>query len=85
MENNILKENGGVASFVNGKLVDDFKTIRTGVVSIDGDSSADIGELVLRDREMLSENGIIIISATLEKHGKQILAGPEVLTRGFIY
>ena len=34
---------------------------------------------------MLSENGIIIISATLEKHGKQILAGPEVLTRGFIY
>lgn len=84
-ENIILKENGGVASFVNGKLVDDFKTIRTGVVSIDGDSSADIGELVLRDREMLSENGIIIISATLEKHGKQILAGPEVLTRGFIY
>ena len=84
-ENIILKENGGVASFVNGKLVDDFKTIRTGVVSIDGDSSVDIGELVLRDREMLSENGIIIISATLEKHGKQILAGPEVLTRGFIY
>ena len=84
-ENIILKENGGVASFVNGKLVDDFKTIRTGIVSIDGDSSADIGELVLRDREMLSENGIIIISATLEKHGKQILAGPEVLTRGFIY
>lgn len=84
-ENIILKENGGVASFVNGKLIDDFKTIRTGVVSIDGDSSSDIGELVLRDREMLSENGIIIISATLEKHGKQILAGPEILTRGFIY
>ena len=34
---------------------------------------------------MLSNNGIIIISATLEKKGKQILAGPEVLTRGFIY
>ena len=84
-ENIILKENGYVATFENGVLVDNFKPIHTGVVSIDGESSDDIGELVLKDREMLSDNGIIIISATLEKKGKQILAGPEVLTRGFIY
>ena len=84
-ENIILKENGYVASFVDGKLVDDFKQVHTGVISIDGDSSDDIGELVLKDREMLSNNGIMIVSATLDKKTKQIIAGPEILTRGFVY
>ena len=85
-ENIILKENGYVASFVNGKLVqNEFLRMPCGAVSIDGDSSDDIGEIVLRDREMLSENGIIIISATLSKKEKKLLAGPEILTRGFVY
>ena len=85
-ENIILKENGYVASFVNGKLVNnEFMKIPCGDISIDGDSSDDIGEVVLRDREMLSDNGIIIISATLSKKGKNLLAGPEILTRGFVY
>lgn len=84
-ENIILKENGFVASFEDGKLINDFRQIKTGIVCIDGESSDDVGELVLKDREMLSENGIIIISATLDKRNKQILAGPEILTRGFIY
>ena len=84
-ENIILKENGYVATFQDGNLVDNFKPIHTGVISIDGESSDDIGELVLRDREMLSENGIIIVSATLDKKTKQLLAGPEIMTRGFVY
>lgn len=84
-ENIILKENGYVATFENGKLVNNFKPVHTGVISIDGESSDDVGELVLRDREMLSDNGIIIISVTLDKKNKQILAGPEILTRGFVY
>ena len=84
-ENIILKENGYVACFVDGKLIDEFKQVHTGVVSIDGESSDDVGELVLKDREMLSNNGIIIISITLDKRSKQILSGPEILTRGFVY
>ena len=48
----------------------------------DGD---DIGEVVLKDREMLSDNGIMIISVTLNKQTKEIMAGPEILTRGFVY
>ena len=83
--NIILKENGDVASFEDGLLVDNFEHIKTGVISIDGESSDDIGELVLKDREMLSNNGIIIISATIDKKNKQILAGPDILTRGFVY
>ena len=48
-------------------------------------SSDDIGEVVLKDREMLSDNGIMIISVTLNKQTKEIISGPEVLTRGFVY
>ena len=84
-ENIILKQNGEVVSFVDGELVDNNKTIPCGSILIDGDSSDDIGEIVLRDREMLSDNGIMIISATLSKKNKELLSGPEVLTRGFIY
>lgn len=84
-ENIILKENGYVATFENGKLIDNFNAVHIGVVSIDGDSSDDIGELVLRDRELLSNNGIVIISATLDRKNKALVAGPEILTRGFIY
>ena len=41
--------------------------------------------MVLRDREILSDNGIMIISVTLNKQTKEIISGPEVLTRGFVY
>ena len=84
-ENIILKENGYVAEFDNGKLVDNFDRIPCGEISIDGDNSDDIGEVVLKDREMLSLNGIIVVAATLNRKNKQLLAGPEILTRGFVY
>ena len=71
--------------FKNGKLVESYEKIKIDEILIDGKSSKDIGELVLKDRELLSENGIVIICATLNKKTKEIIAGPEVLTRGFIY
>ncbi len=85
-ENILLKQNGDVVTFVNGVL-DDKQTlhIETDELLIDGNTSDDIGNLVLKDREMLGENGIVILSCTLSKETKEIVAGPEVLTRGFIY
>lgn len=84
-DNIILKQNGDVTLFINGKLTDNKEHIDVDDILIDGKSQGDIGELVLKDREMLGENGIVIISATIDRQTKQILAGPEVLTRGFIY
>lgn len=84
-ENILLKQNGDVVTFVNGKLVETFERVEVDEILIDGKSQDDIGELVLKDREMLAENGIVIVSATLSKASKEILAGPEILTRGFIY
>lgn len=84
-ENILLKQNGDVVEFVNGKLTHNMEHIDVDDVLIDGKSQGDIGELVLKDREMLGENGIVIISATIDRQTKKLLAGPEVLTRGFIY
>ena len=84
-ENIILKLNGDVATFVDGELTEDIEHIKVDEVLIDGKSQNDIGELVLKDREMLAENGIVIVCCTLNKDTKEIVAGPEVLTRGFIY
>jgi len=84
-ENILLKLNGDVALFENGNLKECFEKVSNGSISIDGKSSDDVGELVLKDREMLSNNGIMIVSVTIHKKTKKILSGPEILTRGFIY
>ena len=84
-ENIILKENGDVVEFVNGELTDKKEHIDIDQILIDGKNQGDIGDLVLKDREMLSENGIVIISCTLDRQSKDIVGGPEILTRGFVY
>ena len=84
-ENIILKQNGEVVTFEDGNLVNTAENIKVNDVLIDGKSNDDIGELVIKDREMLSENGIVLISAVVDKKQKVLLVGPEVTTRGFIY
>ena len=84
-ENILLKLNGDVVTFNKGKLIEDTSSIKVDDILIDGKTAGDVGELVLKDRELLSENGIVLVSATLDKTNKKVLAGPEILTRGFIY
>ena len=84
-ENILLKQNGDVVSITDGKLDNKFDHINCEPILIDGDMPDDIGEIVLKDRELLKDNGIVIVSVTLNKVNKKILAGPEILTRGFIY
>ena len=85
LENIFLKENGDVVELVNGKNIDSKAKVEVDENLIDGTSNEDVGNLVLKDREMLGENGIVIVSCTLDKTTKEILGGPELLTRGFIY
>lgn len=84
-ENIVLKQNGDVVKIEGGSLVECFDHINVDDIFIDGNSSDDIGDLVIKDREILSENGIVLISATISKKDKVLLVGPEVTTRGFIY
>ena len=84
-ENIILKLNGEVATFIDGKLAKKTDLIEADELLIDGTKSDDIGDLVLKDRELLSKNGIVIVSATIDRKTKKIVASPQILTRGFIY
>lgn len=84
-ENIILKQNGEIVEIINGEKTENQEKIKVNDCLIDGKSSDDVGELVIKDREMLSENGIVLISATISKQDKVLLVGPEITTRGFIY
>ena len=83
--NIILKENGYIATFEDGKLVDNYEHVFVDDILIDGKSSEDIGDVVLKDRELLSSNGLVVVSSTLNKKDKQILINPEIITRGFVH
>ena len=83
--NIILKQNGEAAIFESGVLTDKKEIVKINETLIDGSMGEDVGELVIKDREVLGENGIVLVSASLSKKTKEILVGPEVTTRGFIY
>lgn len=59
--------------------------IHTGAVMVDGLGVGDVGNIVLRDRQHLAEDGIIIVVMTLEAGSGQVLAGPDIVSRGFVY
>lgn len=59
--------------------------VHTGAILVDGLGVGDVGNIVLRDRQNLAENGIIIVVLTLEKYTGQLVAGPDIVTRGFVY
>lgn len=64
------------------KIVD---TVHAGRVLVDGLGVGDVGSIVLRDRKHLSEDGVIVVVMTLDESTGEILAGPEIISRGFVY
>ncbi len=59
--------------------------VHTGSILVDGLGVGDVGNIVLRDRQHLAEDGILIVVMTLEKYTNQLLAGPDIVSRGFVY
>jgi len=80
----VLPENGDVIE-VHRRGIKKTATVNSGHVLIDGLGVGDVGRIVLRDRKHLSEDGIITVVVTMDKENGLVVAGPDIITRGFVY
>ncbi|HUS88693.1 MAG TPA: ribonuclease J [Desulfosporosinus sp.] len=83
-ENIFITENGGVVEFTRHGASMGGK-VTAGKVLIDGLGVGDVGNIVLRDRKQLSQDGILIVVMTISRSSGAIVSGPDVVTRGFVY
>lgn len=80
----LVVENGNVVEFQNSNCRVAGK-ISAGVVFVDGLGVGDIGDVVLRDRRVLSQDGILIVVVTINEQTGELVAGPDIVSRGFVY
>ncbi len=83
-ENVMVTELGTVLEF-SSKGVKKAGKVPVGKVLVDGLGVGDVGNIVLRDRKILSEDGILIVVIAIDKDSNKVLAGPDILSRGFVY
>jgi ribonuclease J len=83
-DNVLLAENGAIMEFSQnfGKIVS--KT-QVGYVYVDGTTVGDVGNVVVRDRQMLSRDGILMVVVGIDRTSGELVAGPDVVSRGFVY
>lgn len=83
-ENCFVLDNGEIVAFTDStaRRAGEFEAKD---VYIDGSGIGDIGSVVLRDRKILSDNGLVVVVATIDPEKKKVLAGPDIISRGFIY
>jgi len=84
-KDNIVISNIGDVIELHKKSVKISETVPAGRVLVDGLGVGDVGSIVLRDRKHLAEDGVIVISLTIDGATKDVLAGPEIISRGFVY
>ena len=83
-ENIFIMENGKTLEI--GKEGAKITTqVPSGMILVDGLGVGDVGNIVIRDRQLLSENGMIIVVVTLDRKTSKVIAGPDIVTRGFVY
>jgi len=83
-ENIFIPKKGTIMEYDNGDFVP-AGSVSAGDVLIDGNAIGDVGNVVLRDRKVLSEDGIFIVAITVNRREKRIISKAKVHTRGFIY
>jgi ribonuclease J len=83
-ERTLVLEGGEVLELSGGK-VKQVDRLEAGYVFVDGLGIGDVGEVVLRDRRLLRDEGIIVCVVTIDAHTGELLAGPDVISRGFVF
>lgn len=84
-ENIFMMENGMVLELDRRNASIQANTVSTGNILVDGLGVGDVGNIVLRDRKLLSEGGLIIVVAAISKATGKVASGPEIISRGFVY
>ncbi|MCH6266880.1 ribonuclease J [Bacillus sp. FJAT-50051] len=82
--NTFIIRNGDVVD-IQDRVARQTRSVPAGDTYVDGVSVGDVGEIVLRDRRQLSEDGMLVIVLTLSKRDQRIIQGPDTITRGFVY
>ena len=83
-ENVFTLETGQVLE-ITSKGASSTERVHTGILYVDGLGVGDVGNIVLRDRRNLANDGMVIVVVAIDKHNYEIVSGPDVITRGFIY
>ncbi len=81
----IIPQNGHVIEFANGRPPVKSDTVQAGSVLVDGFGIGDVGNVVLRDRKHLAQDGLLVVVMTISKDEGTLLAPPEIISRGFVY
>ncbi|GKX66616.1 ribonuclease J [Clostridium sp. TW13] len=83
-ENLIIGDNGDIIEVTRDSIKKN-GTVTSGQIFVDGLGVGDVGNIVLRDRKHLSQDGILTVVATIERESGMIIAGPDIISRGFVY
>jgi len=83
-ENIFILSNGDVLEFTKNtcKITG---TVPSGQILVDGLGVGDVGNIVLRDRKHLSQDGLLVVVITLDRESNKVIAGPDIISRGFVY
>lgn len=85
VENIFIMDNGKGLNLTKNKCVFARDEVQAGAILVDGLGVGDVGNIVLRDRKLLSESGLIIVVAAINKAAGYVCSGPEIISRGFVY
>ncbi len=83
--NIIMLDNGQIVEMNNRKVINTKESITSGDILVDGILESDVSDVVLRDRELLAQDGVLLIIANVNARSKKVISTPEVVSRGFVY
>ncbi|MDE6240862.1 MAG: ribonuclease J [Anaeroplasmataceae bacterium] len=81
----VILDSGDIATFIDGEYRGITGEVPVGEIMLDGKAFKDVGDVVMKDRELLAEDGLLMLCANINPRTKSLVAGPEIISKGFVY
>ncbi|MDE5547084.1 MAG: ribonuclease J [Anaeroplasmataceae bacterium] len=81
----VILDSSDIATFIDGEYRGITGEVPVGEIMLDGKAFKDVGDVVMRDRELLAEDGLLMLCANINPRTKSLVAGPEIISKGFVY